>query len=69
MTAVAQSQANGRAERVRVLRERLQIMVDDARRCGDEIILVHPVAHWAVTQAEWIQNFLVKSDVDLGDGG
>ena len=33
VTAVEQSQANGRAEqRVRALRERLQIMVEDTRR-------------------------------------
>ena len=64
------SQANGRAEqRVRALRERLQIMVEDARRCGVEIILDHPVAQWAVRHAEWIQNFFVKSDVELSDGG
>ena len=70
VTAVEQSQANGRAEqRVRVLRERLVIMVEDARRCGVEIIFGHPVAQWAVTHAEWIQNFLVKSDVNLSDGG
>ena len=70
MTAVEQSQANGRDEqRVRALRERLQIMVEDARRRGAEIILGHPVAQWAVRHAEWIQNFLVKSDVDLSGGG
>ena len=40
VTAVEQSQGNGRAEqRVRALRERLQIMIEDARRCGVEIIL------------------------------
>ena len=45
MTAIEQSQANGRAEQhVRALRERRQIMVDDARRCGVEIIFDHPVA-------------------------
>ena len=44
-------------------------MVEDASRCGVEIILDHPVAQWAVRHAEWIQNFLVKSDVDLSDGG
>ena len=45
VTAVEQSQANGRAEqRVRALRERLQIMVEDARRRGVEIILDHLVA-------------------------
>ena len=50
VTAVEQSQANGRAEqRVRALRERLQIMVEDARRRSAEIILDHPVAQWAVT--------------------
>ena len=47
VTAVEQSQANGRAEqRVRALRERLQIMVEDARRRGAEIIPDHPVAQW-----------------------
>ena len=70
MAAVEQSQANGRDEqRVRALRERLQIMIEDARRRGAEIILGHPVAQWAVRHAEWIQNFLVKSDVDLSGGG
>ena len=54
---------------MRALRERLQIMVEDARRGGVEIILDHPVAQWAVRHPEWIQNFLVKSDVDLSDGG
>ena len=44
-------------------------MVEDARRCGVEIILDHPVAQWAVRHCEWIQNFFVKSDVDLSDGG
>ena len=70
VTAVEQSQANGRAEqRVRALREGPQIRVEDARRCGVEIILDHPVAQWAVRHAEWIKNFLVKSDEDLSDGG
>ena len=70
LKANEQSRANGRAEqRVRALRERLQIMVEDARRCGVEIILDRPVAQLALTHAEWIQNFLVKSDVDLSDGG
>ena len=70
VTAVEQSEANGRAEQcVRALRERLQIMVEDARRCGVEIILDHPVAQWAVRHAEWIQNFLVKGDGGLSDGG
>ena len=42
VTAIEQSQANGRAEqRVRTLRQRLQIMVEDARRCGVEIIQLH----------------------------
>ena len=68
--AVEESQANGRAEqRVRALRERLQNLVEDARSRGTEIILDHPVAQWAVRHAEWIQNFLVKSDVDLSGGG
>ena len=45
VTAVVQSQANGRAEqRVRALRERLQIIVEDARRCGVGSILDHPAA-------------------------
>ena len=45
VTAIQQSQANGRAEqRVRAVRERLQITVD-ARRRGVEVILDHPVAH------------------------
>ena len=56
VTAVEPSEANGRVEqRVRALRERLQIMVDDGRRRGAEIILDHPVAQWAVRLAEWIQ--------------
>ena len=38
VTEVEQSQANGLAEqRVRALRERLQMIVEDARRCGVEI--------------------------------
>ena len=50
VTAVEQSQANGRAQqRVRSSRERLQIMVEDARRCGVGIIFDHPVAQWAVS--------------------
>ena len=70
MTAVEQSQANGRAEqRVQALRERLQIMVEDARRRGAEIMLDHPVVRWAVRRVEWIRNFLVLSDVDLSGGG
>ena len=70
VTAVEQSQANGRAEqRVRALRERLRILVEHARRRGTEIILDHSVARWAVRHAEWIQNFLVKSDLDLSDSG
>ena len=69
VTAAEQSQANGRAEqRVRALRERLRILVEDARRQGTEIILDHPVAEWAVRHAEWIQNFLGKSDIDLSGG-
>ena len=39
------------------------------RRCGVEIILDHPVAQWAVRHAGWIQSILVKSDVDLSEGG
>ena len=70
VTAVERSQANGRAEqRVRALRERLQIMVEDARRRGAEIILDHLVARWAVRRAEWIPNFFVQGDVDLSGGG
>ena len=42
LTAVEQSEANGRAEqRVRALRERLHILVEHARRCGVEIIQLH----------------------------
>ena len=52
-----QSQANGHAEqRVRALRELSHIMVEDARRCGVEIILNHPVAQWVVRHAEWCNN-------------
>ena len=43
-------------------------MVEDTRRRGVEIILDHPVAQWAVRHAEWIQNFLAKSDLELCDG-
>ena len=65
VTAVEQCQANGRVEqRVRVLRKRLQIMVEDARRRGTQIKLDRPVAQWAVRHTEWNQNFLVKSDTD-----
>ena len=49
--------------------ERLQIMVEDARRLGVEFILDHPVAQCAVRYAGWIQNFLVETDVDLTGGG
>ena len=70
VTAFEQSQANGRAEqRVRALRKRLQILVEVARRRGVEIILDHPVAQWAVSHGEWIQNFLVMNVVDLSGGG
>ena len=42
VTAVEQSEANGRAEQcVRALRERLHILVEHARRCGVEIIQLH----------------------------
>ena len=47
----------------------MQIKVEDTRRRCAEIILDHPVAQWPVRQAEWIHNFLVKSDVDLRGGG
>ena len=70
VTAVKQSQAKRRAEqRVRELRERLQMPVEDTRRQGTEIMLDHPVAQWAVRHAEWIRNFLVKSDIELSGGG
>ena len=61
VTAVEQSQANGRPEqRVRALRERLQILVEDARRRSTEITLDHPATLWAVRHAEWTQIFLVR---------
>ena len=45
VTAVEQSQAKGREEeRLRALRDVLQIMVEDARRHGVEMILNHLVA-------------------------
>ena len=70
VTAVEQSQANGPAEqRVRALRERPPILVEEARRRGTDIMLDHPVAQWAVGHAEWIQNFLLKSEKDLSGGG
>ena len=70
MTEVEQCQTNGRVEqRVLALRERLHIMVEDARRRSSQIILDRPVAQWAMRHAEWIQNFLVKSDADLSGGG
>ena len=69
VTAAEQSQANGRAEQwVRALRERLQILVEGARRRGVEIIIDDPDAQWTARHAEWIQNFLVKRAVDLQDG-
>ena len=34
-----------------------------------QIKLDHPAAQWAMRHAEWIQNFLVKCDVDLSGGG
>ena len=70
VTAIEQGQANGRAERrVRALRERLQILVEDSRRRGTEIILDHLVAQWAVRHDEWVKNFLLKSRIDLRGGG
>ena len=44
-------------------------MVEDAKRCGVDIILDHPVAQWAVRYDEWIQHVLVESGVDLSGGG
>ena len=53
VTAVGQSQANGRAEqRVRASGEFLQIMVEDARRRGVGFILDRLIAQWAVGHAE-----------------
>ena len=51
VTVVEQSQADGRAQqRVRALRERLQILVEDARRRRVEIILDHLVAECRSTR-------------------
>ena len=59
VTSIEQSQANGRAEqRVRAMRERLRILVEDASCRGAEIILDHLVAQWAVRHAEWLKTFL-----------
>ena len=70
VTAVEQSQSHGRQEqRVRALRETLHIMVGDVKQDGAENIFDHTVPQWAVRHAEWIQNFLVKSDVSLRGGG
>ena len=43
-------------------------MVEDAGRRGAEVLVDHLVAQWAVRHAEWTQNILVKSDVDLRGG-
>ena len=59
------NQANGGAEqRVRALRERFHIIMED-----EEVMFDRPAAQWAVRHAEWIQNFLVESDVSLSGGG
>ena len=64
------SPRNGQAEqRVRALWERLQVLVEDSRRNGIEVIMDHPVTQWAVRHAEWVQNYLVKSDFELSTGG
>ena len=55
-------------QRVRAMRERLQIFVEEARRREVEIILDYPLAQLAVRHAELMPNFLVNSDVDLQDG-
>ena len=53
VTAVEQSQANGRAEqRVRALGELSHIMVEDARRRGVGFIFDSLIAQWAVGHAE-----------------
>ena len=68
-TALEQSQSNGRAEqRVRAMKERLQISVLEARSRGVEILDSGTLTSWAVRHAEWVANFLVKSDVELVDG-
>ena len=67
MTAIEQSQANGRAEQhVPALRERLRIMVEDATRRDADFITRSSCCK--VGNGEWIQNFL-GNDVDLGGGG
>ena len=59
LTAIEQSQRNGRAEqRVRALRECLQIMIEDARRRGVKIMLEHPVAQWAARLPNGSRTFL-----------
>ena len=47
----------------------MHILVEHARLRGVENVLDHLVAQWAVRHADWIQNFLVKRDVDLQDEG
>ena len=49
--------------------ERLQILVENARRRGVEIIIDDPDAQWTARHAEWIQKFLVKGYVGFRDGG
>ena len=68
-TALEQPQSNGRAEnRVRAVKERLQITVMEARNRGVEILKSGTLTSWAVRHAEWVTNYLVKSDVELVDG-
>ena len=66
---VERHQANGRAEqRVRTMKERLQILVEDARKKGIEVLDSPVLMSWAVRQAEWTANYLVKNDVEMVDG-
>ena len=51
------------------MNERLQILVEDARRWGVEFIIDDPDAQWTVRHAERIQKFLVKGHVEFRDRG
>ena len=63
VTAVQQSQANGRAA------QRFHILVEGVIRTAAEIIVDHPVAQWAVRHTEWINNLLAWIHTDPSSVG
>ena len=59
---VERPQANGRAEqRVRNMKERLRIIVEEMRKKGIEILESPTLTSWAVRHAEWTANYLVAT--------